>query len=222
MGAPNFSVELWSAKSLELKSCCNPSFGFAIKGKACKNASQDWNLGVTFHAPRNLGKCDGMNLHIPKWAPALGIKVPMDSWIFREQLQRSKPIGLKSSSYHWIALGTQMSEMGSHDPFGHLKHKLWPKEGPGVKLPIWLPTTKSQELPQFHYVQVACHIPLKSSWQGLQLCFIPHFNWGFAHKVMGRQSRRSSNFGNFGTFIWESQDKMTFGCWPCGHAHIIL
>jgi hypothetical protein len=21
-----------------------------------------------------------------------------------------------------------MSEMGSHDPFGHLKHKLWPKE----------------------------------------------------------------------------------------------
>jgi hypothetical protein len=29
-----------------------------------------------------------------------------------------------------------MSKMGSHDPFGHLKHKLWPKEGLGVKLPI--------------------------------------------------------------------------------------
>jgi len=29
-----------------------------------------------------------------------------------------------------------MSEMGSHDPFGHLKHKLWPKEGPGVKLAV--------------------------------------------------------------------------------------
>jgi len=25
-----------------------------------------------------------------------------------------------------------MSKMGSHDPFGHLKHKLWPKEGPGT------------------------------------------------------------------------------------------
>jgi hypothetical protein len=24
-----------------------------------------------------------------------------------------------------------MFEMGSHDPFGYLKHKLWPKEGPG-------------------------------------------------------------------------------------------
>jgi len=23
-----------------------------------------------------------------------------------------------------------------HDPFGHLKHKLWPKEGLGVKLAI--------------------------------------------------------------------------------------
>jgi hypothetical protein len=29
-----------------------------------------------------------------------------------------------------------MSKMGSHDPFGHLKHKVWPKEGPWVKLPL--------------------------------------------------------------------------------------
>jgi Uma2 family endonuclease len=27
-----------------------------------------------------------------------------------------------------------MSKNGSHCSFGHLKHKLWPKEGPGVKL----------------------------------------------------------------------------------------
>jgi len=27
-----------------------------------------------------------------------------------------------------------MSKMGSHCSFGHMKHKLWPKEGPGVKL----------------------------------------------------------------------------------------
>jgi hypothetical protein len=56
-----------------------------------------------------------------------------------------------------------MSKMGLHDPFGHLKHKLWPKEGPEVKLAISLPTTKSQESPQFPYVQVACNISLKSS-----------------------------------------------------------
>jgi hypothetical protein len=35
-----------------------------------------------------------------------------------------------------------MSEMGLHDPFEHLKHKLWPKERSGVKLAVWLPTTK--------------------------------------------------------------------------------
>ncbi len=29
-----------------------------------------------------------------------------------------------------------MSKMGSHDPFEHLKHKLWPKEKLGVKLAI--------------------------------------------------------------------------------------
>jgi len=29
-----------------------------------------------------------------------------------------------------------MSKMGLHDSFGYLKHKLWPKEGLGVKLPI--------------------------------------------------------------------------------------
>jgi hypothetical protein len=38
-----------------------------------------------------------------------------------------------------------MSKMGLHDSFGHLKHKLWPKEGSGIKLAIWLPTTKSRE-----------------------------------------------------------------------------
>jgi hypothetical protein len=27
-----------------------------------------------------------------------------------------------------------MSKMGSYCSFGHLKHKLWPKEGPGVEL----------------------------------------------------------------------------------------
>jgi hypothetical protein len=42
-----------------------------------------------------------------------------------------------------------MSKVGSHDSFGHFKHKLWPKEGPSVKLVIWLPTTKSQESPKF-------------------------------------------------------------------------
>jgi hypothetical protein len=73
----------------------------------------------------------------------------MNFQIFREQLQGSKHIRLNSFLFHWKALETQMFKMGLHDPFKHLKHKLWPKEGPEIKLAIWLPTTKSRESPQF-------------------------------------------------------------------------
>jgi hypothetical protein len=45
-----------------------------------------------------------MNPHIPKGASTLGVKVPGDSQIFREQLQGSKTIGLKSSLYHWKSI----------------------------------------------------------------------------------------------------------------------
>jgi hypothetical protein len=51
-----------------------------------------------------------------------------------------------------------MSKMGSHHPFEHLKHKLWPKERPRVKLAIWLPTIKSWELTRFPCVQATCDI----------------------------------------------------------------
>ncbi len=63
-----------------------------------------------------------------------------------------------------------MFQMSSHVLFGHLKHKSWAKEGMGVKLSIWPSTTKSQELPRFLCVQVACNIPLESSQQKIQLC----------------------------------------------------
>jgi len=56
-----------------------------------------------------------------------------------------------------------MSKMASHEPFGHLQHKLWSKEGSGVKLAVWLPTTKSQESTRFRCMQVKCDTPLKSS-----------------------------------------------------------
>jgi len=92
-----------------------------------------------------------------------------------------------------------MSKMGLHDPFGHLKHKLWPKERSGVKLAIWFPTIKSQESTQFSYVQVACNILLERSQRGLELCFNPHLNQRLSHKVMGPQIYRSPNFGSPGT-----------------------
>jgi hypothetical protein len=60
----------------------------------------------------------------------------MDSQIFKARLQGLKPIGLKSSLYHWKVIETQMCKMGSHCPFGHLKHKSLSKERSGVKLEV--------------------------------------------------------------------------------------
>jgi len=52
------------------------------------------------------GKCEGMNPHTPKGASTLGVRVPEDSRMSREQLQGSKPNGSKSPLYHWKAIGT--------------------------------------------------------------------------------------------------------------------
>ncbi len=97
--------------------------------------------------------------------------------------------------------------MGSHCPFGHLKHKLWSKERLKIKLVVWLPTIKSQELTQFPRVQTTCDIPLKISRRGLQLWFKAHRNWRSARKVMGSQSCKSPSSENFETPIWESRNK---------------
>jgi len=84
-----------------------------------------------------------------------------------------------------------MSKMGLHDSFGHLRHKLWPKERLGVKLAIWLLTTKIRESIWIPCVQMACHIPSENCRRGLQLCFRSHLNRRSAHKVMGPQSSQS-------------------------------
>ncbi len=89
--------------------------------------------------------------------------------------------------------------MGSHNSFGHLKHKLWPKEGAEVKLLIWLSIIKSQESPWFPCFQVLCHILLKSFRWGLQIFFKPHLNRRCAHKVMDPQSCGSPICGSPGT-----------------------
>jgi hypothetical protein len=106
--------------------------------------------------------------------------------------------------------------MGSHCSFGHLKHKLWPKEGPGVELPgvrqFWLPTTKSQESTRNTSLQKTCDIPVERSRRDLQLCFRRQINRSFAPKVIRLQSRGSPAGRDFGTPAresWESRDKMS-------------
>jgi hypothetical protein len=138
-----------------------------------------------------------------EWTHILPSGLPLWELEFRWTLEflegncrGSKLIKLKTSLHHWKDFEMYMSKMGSHDPFGNLKHKLWPKERTWI---IWFPTTKSHELPLFPYVQMACHISLESSWQRLQRFFAPHLNGRFSHNVMGLQNCRSPHFENFGT-----------------------
>jgi len=104
--------------------------------------------------------------------------------------------------------------MGSHDPFGHLKHKLWPKERPWIKLPIWFLTIKSQESLWFPCLQMTCHIPLEIFWRGLQLCFRPHVNRRSIDKVMGLQIHESPNLRNFGLQLVKPGTKWHLGASP--------
>jgi hypothetical protein len=161
----------------------------------------------------------GMWENVREWTPTLPnellfweLESRLTSEFSKSNYMGQNPLDCRVFFIIWKSLGMYMSKMSSHDPFGYLKHKLWPKEGLRVKLPIWLPPTKSQESPQFLYVQVACHISLESSPWGLQLYFRHHLNQRFAHNVMGLQSRKSPNFENFETPTWKFWDKMTFGC----------
>jgi hypothetical protein len=145
-----------------------------------------------------------MNPHTPKWTPTLGVGVPMES---RWSPESSKSNCKGQNSLDWSVpytieklLKTKCLKWAYMTHLEYLKHKLWPKEWSGVKLPIWLLTIKSQELPLFTCVLVACHIPLESSRWRLHLCF-RHLIEVICTKIYGPPKSWESQFRKF----WDSQ-----------------
>jgi hypothetical protein len=101
-----------------------------------------------------------------------------------------------------------MFKMGSHHPFGHLKHKLWPKEG----------SREVRNHPDF----LACRWRATYRWKALDngYNFVSNFTsieglhaklWG--PKITGIPILAISGF---------PQDKKSFVCGPHGEAHSIL
>jgi hypothetical protein len=90
-----------------------------------------------------------------------------------------------------------MSEIASHWSFGHLKPKLWVKEGSGVKLPVWLPTTKSRESTRYRRALGDCDTALESSQRGLQVWFRPRPDRRLGREAMMSQSPGSPKPGQF-------------------------
>jgi len=95
--------------------------------------------------------------------------------------------------------------MASHWPFGHLQPKLWAKEGPGVKLAVWLPTIKSQESTCSWLRLEECDTTLESSQRELQLWFRTRSSLG--RGVMAVQSSESPA-GIVSRLHFESPNKM--------------
>jgi hypothetical protein len=115
-----------------------------------------------------------------------------------------------------------MSKMASHEPFGHLQHKLWAKERPGVKLTIWLPTTKSRESTFSRCPILECDMALESSRGELQLWFRPCCDSILQLGDMNCQSSGIPTRDSFGIPTWESWEKEPFECSLSGELQRIL
>jgi len=121
---------------------------------------------------------------------------------------------------HLEAFFMSLESYGSVDVENSLAWAIWTsaaqvmakKKRSGVKLVVWLPTTKSRESTWPQCVQMECDTLLESFQQELQVCFRPHPNPRSKQKVMNSQSPRSPNRNSFETPPWESWDKKPFGC----------
>jgi hypothetical protein len=71
---------------------------------------------------------------------------------------------------------------------GHLSPKLWAKEGPGVKLAIWLLTTKSRELTSSRPPNWECNTSLERSRRGIWVWLRPRCDQTLQSGVMSSQS----------------------------------
>jgi len=115
-----------------------------------------------------------------------------------------------------------MPKMALYWPFGHLQPKLWAKQGSKVKLPIWLPTTKSRESTSSRRCLKECNIVLESSWWELQLWLKRRLDSSSGRGTMSVQSPGTPTRDSFGTPTWESREKKPFGCSLGGKLQTIL
>jgi hypothetical protein len=81
--------------------------------------------------------------------------------------------------------------MASHWQFEHLQPKLWAKEGPGIKLVVWLPTTKSRESTSSRRHLEECDTALESSRRELQHWFKARPDLSSGQEAMAVQSSGS-------------------------------
>jgi hypothetical protein len=134
------------------------------------------------------------------WSPPRLSKIQSSSW--RAKTPR---IGV-------FLVSLERSKLASHWPFGHLQPKLWAKEGPGVKLAVWLPTTKGRESTSSWRPVIVCDMALESSWGELQHWFRPRSNRTWQSGDMSSQSPGTPTGTVSGLQLGSPGEKEPLGC----------
>jgi len=91
-----------------------------------------------------------------------------------------------------------MSKMGSHDPFRHLKHKLWSKERLGIKLTIWLQPLKVKNCPNFLAFRWSSTYRWKDLNKGYNFALVFISIWGVHIKLWAPKVTRVPTLGILG------------------------
>jgi len=112
--------------------------------------------------------------------------------------------------------------MALHWPFAHLQPKLWAKEGPGVKLAVWLPTTKSRESTSSRRLLEECDTVLESSRRELQHWFRTRPDPSSGRGAMAVQSSGSPIETLSGLHFENPNKNVPFGCSLCDQPQRIL
>jgi hypothetical protein len=170
---------------------------------------------------------------VREWIPTLPSELPL--WELESQwtLESSKSNCRGQNPLNWSVsyiigkvLKFRCLKWSCMTHFDTLKTSYGQNKGRESNCQIWLPTTKSWKSPRFICMQVACDILLEFFWPWGYNFDSNLISIGGLHKklwqIMAPQSCESPNFGNFETPIWESWEKMTFGCWSHAQAHNIL
>jgi hypothetical protein len=132
----------------------------------------------------------------PKWGLGSPLGLPkLQSSSAGVKTPRIEAFFISLESYQSVDV-----ENGLHEPFGHMQHKLWQKERSGVKLAVWLSTTKSRELTWPWCVQVECDTPLENFRRELQVCFRSHPNQSSKAKSYALAKLRESKSRQFRDF----------------------
>jgi hypothetical protein len=175
MPFPKLSLQIESSRSLltlamlmgQVAYWYNTSF-------QCRNPTLGLSVRMQFTLPK-----------VRKWSPLGLSKTQKTIWGVKSPHLGVFFISMKSS---WSV----DAQNGLACAIWNLQPKLWAKEGPGVKLPVWLPTTKSRESTSSRRRLKECDTALERSRRELQfgLDLVPIQVWGeelWPSKVSGLQ-----------------------------------